>query len=625
VSGPISLLSPAPKQASLLAPLSYGAVESSQTPPEVQALPVFSQLLERLRAQEAPNKSPMEIGFEPLTSGASNLEAYEVYATEARITLRAHQTAGFRHAIHTLIQWLQIQPEGQACLGLQVQDEPDLPERGVMLDISRDRVPTLATTCQLVELLASWKINRLQLYTEHTFAYSAAPHICAPSSPWTPSEIRALDEHASLYGIELVPNQQSFGHMHRWLSHDSHRHLAEIPGGVQHPFHPLKQPFSLCPTDPKALEFLAELYDELLPNFTSKTFNVGLDETFDLGEGRSRAAVSERGVAAVYLDFLCSVHELVASRGHRMQCWADVILNHPEVVPDLPSDCEPILWGYEAEHPIEKEAAVLSASCSSFQIAPGTSSWQSFGGRTDNCLSNMKSAGSAARTHGAKGVLITDWGDRGHLQPLPVSYLGFLYGAECSWNGPAAEGRTDQQLAALLDHLAFRSPSCGLGEFTLELGRAADSCGVKTENLTALFYPIGFPERTLPDERVPGLVPESYERGRAKISELKALHSKISPASGESSLSHDEFSWVLDLMDTACDLGTARTSSPPGQTLSDLPGTTGHPIAERLRELGNRHADLWLVRSRPGGLKDSVARLEGIAEALHPTPRDRPK
>ena len=167
-----------------------------------------------------------------------------------------------------------------------------------MLDISRDRVPTLASACSLVELFASWKINRLQLYTEHTFAYVAAEPIWSQASPGTAEEIQALDRHATLHGIELVPNQQSFGHMHRWLVHDSHRHLAEVPEGVQHPFHPDKQPFSLCPTDPKSLRFLADLYDELLPNFTSTTFNVGLDETFDIGLGRSKEAVRQRGLGA---------------------------------------------------------------------------------------------------------------------------------------------------------------------------------------------------------------------------------------------------------------------------------------------------------------------------------------
>jgi len=576
-------------------------------------------LRDSLRSHELPGQNPLEVTFGELSSRKESAEAYELRATASEILICADKTEGLRCAMATLVQWLRLHTPDGVCPGLHVRDEPDLRERGVMLDISRDRVPTLATACQLVDLLASLKINRLQLYTEHTFAYTGAEHICGPASPWTPEELRALDQHAASWGIELVPNQQSFGHMHRWLSHDSHRHLAEVPEGVQHPFHPEKQPFSLCPVDPEALTFLGGLYDELLPNFQSSTLNVGLDETFDLGEGRSKDAVSERGVAAVYMDFLKAVHELVSSRDHKMQCWADILLNHPEVVPELPDDCEPILWGYEATHPLLEEASILNQSCSSFQIAPGTSSWQSLGGRTDNCIANLRAAAAAARTHSASGLMITDWGDRGHLQPMPVSYLGFLHGAECAWNGAAAEARTDAELADQLDRYALRSPSSGLGAFTLELGRAADACGVDTANMTALFYPVGFPERSLPDERVPGLSPRSYQRARERLTDLRRPLAEVRVTSSEAELCVNELSWVLDLLDASCDLGEARTSCTTPAMLADIPHRTASSLADRLRALGERHADLWLIRSRPGGLRDSVWRLHGLADMLHPS------
>ena len=45
--------------------------------------------------------------------------------------------------------------------------------RSYMLDISRDKVPTMGTLKQLVDILARFDYNQFQLYTEHTFAYSA--------------------------------------------------------------------------------------------------------------------------------------------------------------------------------------------------------------------------------------------------------------------------------------------------------------------------------------------------------------------------------------------------------------------------------------------------------------------
>lgn len=610
----LALLLPAPKAAATLPELNFNEVIERSAGFSAESLPAFQRIVDHLKRWSTPGAA--ELSFEFVQDPSLGPEAYTLKASQSEITISASADAGKRYALSTLLQWLELNKAAPKLTGLLVEDEPDLPQRGVMLDISRDRVPTLATACQLVELFASWKINQLQLYTEHTFAYSGAATVWGEASPWTADEIQALDQHAALHGIELVPNQQSFGHLHRWLVHSPYDQLAEVPEGVTHPFHPTKQPFSLCPNDASSLRFLASLYDELLPNFKSQRFNVGLDETFDLGLGRSKAEVDARGVAEVYMDFLLGVHGLVSERGHKMQFWADIILNHPEVLHRLPSDCEAVLWGYEADHPLDEEAKVLQNSGVDYLIAPGTSSWQSFGGRTDNCIANLRSAAAAARARDAGGLLITDWGDRGHIQPLPVSYLGFLHGAESAWNGEVAEQRTDTQLASLLDHHAFKDPDAGLGAFALALGRASDACEVKVHNISALFFPIGFPEAVFPNERTIGLDSAAFEAAKETLDSLTKQRTELRPKSAEAQLACEELSLALDLLRCSCELGTLRTQAPDGAHIGSLPPAATRLIAEELRSLGERHASLWLVRSRSGGLIDSVARLHGLADVL---------
>src|SRR2546428_658255 len=74
---------------------------------------------------------------------------------------------------------------------VDIVDWPDFPVRGAMLDISRDKVPRMKTLYRLVDWLASLKINQLQLYTEHTFAYSKHRVVWKDASPMTPQEIRS--------------------------------------------------------------------------------------------------------------------------------------------------------------------------------------------------------------------------------------------------------------------------------------------------------------------------------------------------------------------------------------------------------------------------------------------------
>ena len=75
----------------------------------------------------------------------------------------------------------------------------------------------MATLFGLVDLLASWKINQLQLYTEHTFAYQRHRTVWADASPMTAAEIQELDRYCQKHFVDLVPNQNSLGHLERWL------------------------------------------------------------------------------------------------------------------------------------------------------------------------------------------------------------------------------------------------------------------------------------------------------------------------------------------------------------------------------------------------------------------------
>src|SRR5258706_10337518 len=102
-------------------------------------------------------------------SAPDHPEGYALTISKNGIEISFRETAGLRAAIATLRQILREHGRRLPCL--KIRDWPDFPRRGVMLDISRGRGPKLATLLELVEHLADFKINELQLYTEHTFAY----------------------------------------------------------------------------------------------------------------------------------------------------------------------------------------------------------------------------------------------------------------------------------------------------------------------------------------------------------------------------------------------------------------------------------------------------------------------
>ncbi|MEM8867930.1 MAG: family 20 glycosylhydrolase, partial [Verrucomicrobiota bacterium] len=354
-------------------------------------------------------------------------------------------------------------------LVLPFPSNPRFERRGLMLDISRNRVPTMAWLKWLIDRLAILRFNELQLYMEHSFAYSAHETVWKEASPMTAHQIKEIDLYSAARGIELVPNQNSFGHMERWLKHDAYRPLAECPDGFMHPIAGWKHAGSTLYPSEGSAAFIDSLYTELLPNFQATMLHIGGDEPWELGQGRSQQAVAGSGKHAVYLGFLQKLFQLASKHGRQSQFWADIVLERPDLVAALPSDVLPVIWGYEADSPFNAHCKTVAGAGfgGNFYVAPGAGSWNSFSGRLDVAAANIANAADAAASHGAKGILLTAWGDNGHHQPTPTLYTPLLLTALEAWG--IRDEITD--LASLIDAIFYPENAPGNGAALLAMGQ----------------------------------------------------------------------------------------------------------------------------------------------------------
>ena len=536
-------------------------------------------------------------------------QGYRLRIADDGVELVAGDAAGAFYGVMTLVQMLR-QCEGALPAG-EIEDSPDFPSRGVMLDISRSKVPTLKTLCDLIDMFSEWKINHLELYTEHTFAYENHSEVWAQASPMSGEDILSLDAYCRERFVELVPNQNSFGHMHHWLELPRYNYLAECPEGFELTLREHTRqmpPFSLNPTDRRSAEFIGELFSELLPHFSSRKFNVGCDETWDVGRGRSSRAVEERGAGRVYLDYLLEIYELVKSQRHTMHFWGDIIIQHPELVLELPKDAVVLEWGYEADHPFDEHGAEFAGSGMPFFVCPGTSSWNTIAGRTSNCLGNIRNATKNGLRHGAEGVLNTDWGDNGHTQYLPISYLGFAAGAALPWCQGA---NNDEDFISALDLHAFHDRARVMGRLCYELGNAHEKAGPAPHNSTVLFNLLTqAPESPLPE----GVSVESLRETSEHIGSIVEPLESARMERDDAGITRDEFANAARMMLHACERGTAM-----------LQGTIDSSekrdeLASEMRTILGEHRRLWSARNRVGGLQDSESvfeqRLREYSEAV---------
>lgn len=537
-----------------------------------------------LALRVAPERSPYPQG-------------YRLHIQPGGITVEGHDPAGVFYGVCTLIQIVEQAGAQLPCL--EITDWPDFPARGVMLDISRDKVYRMDTLYELVDRLAGWKINQLQLYTEHTFAYRNHPVVWANASPMTGEEIMALDAYCRERFIELVPNQNSFGHLERWLVHEPYAAMAETHDYYDTPWDGLrlKGPFSLAPEHPGSLAWITGLYDELLPHFTSKMFNVGCDETVDLGQGASKEICAARGKGRVYFDFLMRLYADLSRRGYTMQFWGDIINNdHPELAALLPRDVIALNWGYDSTHPFDVECARFAESGVPYYVCPGTSSWCSIAGRTDNALGNLLNAAENGLKYGAIGFLNTDWGDRGHWQAAPVSYLGFAAGAGFSW---ALEANRGMDVPAVLSRFAFEDAAGVMGRVAYDLGNVYKFTGLNVPNGSALFWALQLPISEA--GRYP-VQPAAMEETLAAIDAAAAPLDSAQMNRPDAELIRREFALTARLLRHGAQRAMLAAQ---GGANDELCARLDADMGEIMEEYG----DVWLARARPGGLSDSLARF----------------
>jgi hypothetical protein len=535
-------------------------------------------------------------------------EGYRLLIDPDRIYLCAHDAAGAFYGAMTLKQLRRQFPGAGHLPCVRIEDWPDFPNRGVMLDISRDRIPTMDTLYMLVDLLAEWKINQFQLYTEHTFAYRDHREVWAEASPMTGEQIMALDAYCRARFVELVPNQNSFGHMERWLKHPRYLHLAEAPDGFAFRGGWRDGPFGLSPLEPGSIELLAGMYQELLPHFSSRQVNVGCDETFDLGQGKSKAACAERGLGRVYLEFLIKIYELARSQGKTMQFWGDIAQNHPELIPELPKDVIALEWGYDGDHPFGERIQRLAEAGLPFYVCPSACSFMSIAGRTENALDNLRNAAEQGLTHGAIGYLNTDWGDMGHWQHLPVSFLGFAYGAAVCW---AVDANREIDLPRALSVHCFQDEAQMMGRLAYDLGGAYKETGVLISYRSALAWLLLDLEQPIDDGLLKGLKPEALKRTLSYIDQVIAPLPEAKMSRPDADLIRDEWRNAAAFLRHACQLGLARFDA-EGNAIARIPSDMRRRLAADLRTMMADYQRLWLARNRPGGLADSMSGMKKL-------------
>ena len=359
-------------------------------------------------------------------------EAYCLSIREKRVVIKAEDLNGCYYALITLKQLAKkyhgLIPE------MTIKDSPDLKIRGFHYDISRSKVPTVKTVYELIDLLADLKYNHLELYVEgFSFEYQSMPFVNKDKNYISVDEYKEIEKYANNHFIDLVPNQNGFGHMTEWLKLDEFKKLANVDG-LFYMWGSNRYCSTLDPTNEESFKLVKQMYDDMLPHSNSLYFNMDFDEPYELGHGKSKEACELYGKEIVYTNYFNKLASVTKSYGKRPMIWGDVIIHHPEAIKTLDPDAILLDWGYTDSYPFLKNAKMLKKLKRPFITAPGTSTWSAVTAKYTEMLGSVKNAAEAAYRYGGLGIILTDWGDFGHLQYWPFSLPGIVYTSLLSWN-----------------------------------------------------------------------------------------------------------------------------------------------------------------------------------------------
>lgn len=364
-----------------------------------------------------------------ITAGGTDSEEYTLDISPDGVYINSEGASGAFYALQTLKQLMK--ENGGAVKCQKIHDVPDMKYRGFYHDISRGKVPSLETLKNLVDTMAEYKLNSLQLYVEHTFAFKEYENCRERLGYLTGEEIRRLDEYCREHFIELVPSVSCFGHLYHLLSDEKYKHLAELRDYVPASHHWKERMFhhTINPTLEESFELIKSLIDQYLPFSSSDKFNICCDETFDLCMGVNAG----KDKARLYIDFVKRLIEYLNSKGKTVMLWGDILLQHPECIDELPQNVLFLNWGYD-KHPEEAQYRKIFESGRKQILCPGTSAWNSFAEDVEAEESNILTLAGYADKFGAKGILTTNWGDLGNMASLTMSSYGLILSAAASWN-----------------------------------------------------------------------------------------------------------------------------------------------------------------------------------------------
>lgn len=212
----------------------------------------------------------------------------------------------------------------------------DFKVKGFHLDL-RIQVMTPEALKEFATELSDFGMNTIIMEWEGTYPFIKHATISNKYS-YSRDEVKAFIDHCETLGINVIPLQQTLGHVEYILRNSRYSELKEDRKDIS----------QLCPMQVLGNKALfTDLLTDLATMHNSDYIHIGGDETYLLGHCDECAAkVEEEGKSKLFVDHMKMISEIVIDLGKKPVMWADIILKYPEAASELPEETIFVDWNY---------------------------------------------------------------------------------------------------------------------------------------------------------------------------------------------------------------------------------------------------------------------------------------
>jgi len=537
-----------------------------------------------------------------------NDEGYVLSVGAKQIIVAGRTEAGTFYGLQTLKQMIRGEGAAAYVQGARIVDFPTMRYRAFSDDISRGLVPTVDYVKRQIRTFAMFKMNMHSLYMEHTFASESNPLYAPEEGSFAPEELKEIVAYAINYHVEIVPEQQTFGHLHKVVKFEKYNALAEVPYGDV-----------ITPQEENSYKFVADLYREIDRIFPSKFFHIGADETFELGQGRSAEETKEKGVGKVYFKHINRVRDILKPYNRRLMMWGDIALSHPDLLGEIPKEMIVMNWAYGARDSYASRIEPFKKAGLEQFVCPSVWNFNLIFPNEENAITNIKNFVRDGQEAGAIGVMNTNWDDDGETL-FEMDWYGVGLGASAGWeNAPLDVEKFDQKF----DWTFFRSEG---GDFTKSirtLGAASKTLGI-TETQDSFFwqnpFTAQFQKRAVAlndNAKQLRLNVEETEESLIKNSAKAKRNKEMIPAMRFAAQRFNHLGRRLILMEQFSQIYwnayLTMSDKTKARKLSYYSGAIynyNREMAEELSELKRKYEKLYLAENKPSHLESVLARYD---------------